>query len=417
MRRALAVIALNNVLMILGFNLWQSIFNNFAVEELGVRADEIGLIQAIREVPGLLGFLVGVLALFMVEIRIAGLSVILMGVGILLTAAAQDLTSLVTATLVMSIGFHCFYPSNSSAALLLTKADDAPRVLGRLNSLGSVASVASTLFVIAALGALGFRNLFVLAGAVVVIGGVALLPFGAQPVRGARERRRSPVRRRYWLYYALELLMGSRRHIFSTFAVFLLVREYAVSAQVITLLFLINSLIGMYLNQAVGKLIIRFGERRVMTSSLALLMFVFMGYTVVPLMGALHAQTLAVTELSLGGWVLFPAFVATPALLILLTLFVADNVLFAFSLASQTYLQKIALGPDEITPNVSLGQTMNHVAAVIIPIVGGVAWETLGAQYTFLAGMGIVAVSLALAQYMRIPRPEPTPVEAFAPGR
>ncbi len=417
MRRALTVIAFNNLLMVLGFNLWQSIFNNFAVEELGVRADEIGLIQAIREVPGLMGFLVGVLALFLVEMRIAGLSVVLMGAGIVLTAAAQDLTSLVTATLVMSIGFHFFYASNSSAALVLVKPDEAPKVLGWLNSLGSAASVISTLFVIAALDALGFRNLFTLAGAAVVIGGVALLPFGRQPVRSRREQRRPPVRRRYWLYYTLELLMGSRRHIFSTFAVFLLVRDYAVTAQVITLLFLVNSLIGTYLNQAVGKLIIRFGERRVLTASLALLIFVFVGYAVVPQMDGLQAQTFPVSGFSLGTWVLFPAFVATPALLILLVLFVADNVLFAFSISSQTYFQKIALGPDEITPNISLGQTMNHVAAVIIPIVGGVMWETVGAQYTFLGGVLIVAISLALAQYMRVPRPEPTPVEVLAPGR
>jgi hypothetical protein len=35
-RTTLYVIALNNLLLALGFRLWQSIFNNFAVEELGV---------------------------------------------------------------------------------------------------------------------------------------------------------------------------------------------------------------------------------------------------------------------------------------------------------------------------------------------------------------------------------------------
>jgi len=40
-RTALVVIAINNLLMAFGFRLWQSIFNNFAVEELGVRADQV----------------------------------------------------------------------------------------------------------------------------------------------------------------------------------------------------------------------------------------------------------------------------------------------------------------------------------------------------------------------------------------
>jgi hypothetical protein len=40
------------------------------------------------------------------------------------------------------------------------------------------------------------------------------------------------------------------------------------------------------------------------------------------------------------------------------------------TIALQSYLQKIAIHPQEITPNVSLGQTINHIAAVIIPLVG-----------------------------------------------
>ncbi|MBN1286017.1 MAG: MFS transporter [Anaerolineae bacterium] len=418
MRRAIIVITLNNLFMVVGFNLWQAVFNNFAVEEIGVQADGIGLIQSIREVPGLLGvFMIGFLVLFLTEMRIAGLSVALMGVGVVLTAATHDLAGLIGATLLMSVGFHIFYPSNASALLLIVGPGEAPQVLGKLNSLGALASVVGTMFVFLALDAVGYRNMFVLAGLIVVVGSVALWPFGKQPVQSKRERRRPPVRRRYSLYYALEFLMGSRRHIFSTFAVFLLVRDYRVPAQVITLLFLVNSLIGMYMGQAIGKLVVRFGERRVLTANFVLLVFIFMSYAVIPAVGALHEQSFT-AQLSLGDWVLFPAFTATPALLILLVLFIIDNVLFGFSLASQTYFQKIALGPDDITPNVSLGQTINHIAAVVIPVVGGVVWETIGGQYTFLTGVVIALISLALTQYLRVPGPaEPAPVEALAAGR
>jgi predicted MFS family arabinose efflux permease len=313
-RTALIVIAFNNLILTLGFRLWQSIFNNFAVEELGVRADQIGLIQTMREIPGLMGFLVGVLVLVLAEMRIAGLSVVLMGAGIFLTAAARDLPGLIGATLVMSVGFHFFYTSNASAVLLTVGPDEAPKVLGQLNSLGALAAVMGTLFIFGTLDAWGYRTLFRVGGAVVVIGGLALLPFGRQPVRAKRTGRRPPLRRRYWLYHALQFLMGSRRHIFTTFAV-------------------------------------------------------------------------------------------TPGLLILLGLFVTDHILFGFSFALQSYFQKIALGPEEITPNISLGQTINHIAAVIVPVAGGVVWETLGAQYTFLAGVAIALLSLALTLRMRTPRP------------
>jgi predicted MFS family arabinose efflux permease len=413
-RTALTVIALNNLLMALGFRLWQSIFNNFAVEELGVRANQIGLIQAIRELPGLLGFLVGMLVLFMVEMRIAGLSIILMGAGIFLTAAARDLPGLIGATLVMSVGFHFFYTSNDSAVLLTVGKDRAPKVLGQLNSLGALATALGTLLIFGTLDSLGYRTLFRVGGAVVVIGGLALLPFAQQPVRAKRTGRRTPLRRRYWLYYALQFLMGSRRHIFTTFAVFLLVQKYQVTAQIITLLFLLNSLIGTYFHQAFGKIVARFGERRVLTVNFVLLTLVFLGYALIPMLDMLARPTFQVPEMSIGEWVLSPALPATPGLLILLGLFVADHVLFGFSIALQSYFQKIVLGPEEITPNVSVGQTINHIAAVIVPAVGGVVWEAVGAQYTFLAGVAIVLLSLALTLRMRTPRPRlseaPSPI-------
>ncbi|RLC71916.1 MAG: hypothetical protein DRI81_17075 [Chloroflexi bacterium] len=414
-RPILIIIALNNLLMALGFRLWQSIFNNFAVEELGVQAGQIGMIQAIRELPGLMGFLVGILALFLVEMRIAGFSVALMGAGIFLTAAARDLTGLVAATLVMSVGFHFFYSSNASAVLLAVGRDEAPKVLGRLNSLGALASVIGTLFILGTLDAWGYRALFRIAGAVVAIGGLVLLPFGRQPARAKRNRRRTPLRRRYWLYYALQFLMGSRRHIFTTFAVFLLVQEYRVTPQIITLMFLINGLIGTYFHQAFGKVVARFGERRVLTVNFMILVLVFAGYVVIPILDVLKTPNFQMPGVSVGGWVLFPAFPATPGLLILLGLFVSDHILFGFAIALQSYFQKIALGPEEITPNISLGQTINHIAAVAVPVVGGVVWETLGAQYTFLIGVIIALLSLALTR--RIETPRPALVESPSLGR
>jgi len=384
-RLALVVIVLTNFLLSLGFQLWRSLFSNFAVQELGVRADQMGLIQTIREVPGLLGFSVGLLALLLAEMHIAGLSVVLMGVGVAMTGRADSLPGLVVSTLVMSVGFHFFMPSNLSAVLLLVGKDEAPRILGRLSSLGALASVAGAGVVFLALDTLGFRTLFYAAGALLIVGGLALLPWSWRPVRsihsppgegveGRHARQRTPIRRRYWLYYTLELLMGSRRHIFTTFAVFLLVREHGVTAQAITVLFLINSLIGTFLYQQFGRIIARFGERRVFTFNFALLIIVFLGYAYIPLLPVLYL------------------------------LFIADQVLFGFSIALQSYFQKIAVRPQEIMPNLSLGQTINHVAAVTIPLVGGVVWETVGSRYTFLTGVGIAVLSLVMVQWVRTER-------------
>jgi predicted MFS family arabinose efflux permease len=380
-----------NFMLSFSYQLWRSLFNNFAVDELGVRADQIGLIQSVREVPGLLGFAVGLLAMVLTEMHIVGLSVVLLGVGIALTGSSGNLAGLLASTVLMSVGFHTFMPANSSTVLQLTGEDEAPHMLGRLTSLNALAALGGAGLVFVALSSLGFRGLFAVTGASVAIGGlVALLwairrpllpqpeldeqeseaiPTMQDPVRRAGQ---APMRRRYWLYYALEFLMGSRRHIFTTFAVFLLVREYNVPAQTITVLFLVNNLLGIFLYRQFGRIIARFGERRTLTVNFLLLILVFLGYAYIP------------------------------ALPILYGLFLADQMLFGLRIALQSYFQKIAVHPREITPNLSLGQTINHIAAVIIPLVGGVVWETVGSQYTFLVGVGIVCTSLIVVQWMDV---------------
>jgi predicted MFS family arabinose efflux permease len=383
-RTIMIVIIVTNFLLSFGYQLWRSLFNNFAVGELGVRADQIGLIQSVREIPGLLGFTVGLLAVLLSELRIVGLSTVLLGLGIALTGTVGSLPGLLAATVLMSIGFHTFMPANSSAVLQLTGEDEAPEVLGRLTSLNAVAALAGAGLVFLGLGSLGFRRLFGITGGVVAVGGVLALLWTARRMRletaGPDELdaihpiQRTPLRRRYWLYYALQFLMGSRRHIITTFAVFLLVREYGVPAETITVLFLVNNLVGVFAYQQLGKIIARVGEKRALSVNFLLLIFVFLGYAYVP------------------------------SLPILYGLFVIDHILFGFRIALQSYFQKIAVHPREITPNLSLGQTINHIASVIIPLVGGIIWEAVGSQYTFLVGIGIDALALVLVQWMRVER-------------
>jgi predicted MFS family arabinose efflux permease len=118
----------------------------------------------------------------------------------------------------------------------------------------------------------------------------------------------------------------------------------------------------------------RFGERRVLVFNFLLLILVFLGYAYIPILPVLYV------------------------------LFVADHVLFGFRIALQSYFQKIAIQPQDITPNISLGQTINHIAAVVIPLTGGIVWEAFGSQYTFLIGVGVVLISLVAMQWMRTGR-------------
>ncbi len=359
-----------NLLHTFGHSVWRAMFNNFAVEVIGVEADAIGWIQSVRELPGLLAFAVAFLALVFKEMRIMAVSLVLLGTGIILTGQSTTITFLLVSTLVMSLGFHYFNPGNNGLILMSVEQDETPKVMGQLKSLGAIAAVLATSVVYFFVGSLGYESMFAIVGSLVIVGGVVLFVVG-KGGHSLPPRRKVRLRKRYWLFYTLTFLMGSRRHIFTTFAPFLLVQAYGIDVKMMSLLLLVNSLMNVYVFQKVGKLVAKLGERVVLTFAFAALIPIFLGYAYVSIL---------------------------PVLCIL---FVLDNVLFGFNLAMPTYLQKIAVSPEELTANMSLQETINHISAVVVPVVGGTIWVLFGSQAPFLAGVGVAVISLLPAQLIQ----------------
>jgi predicted MFS family arabinose efflux permease len=295
--------------------------------------------------------------------------------------------------MVMSIGFHWFYPSSNSVVLMGTSKEEAPKVLGRLNGVAAFAAVAGTLVIWLfvegiQIGPLsiepwGYRTTLFVTGGIVIAGSFFSLRNGRR-TGAQKEKRKVIFRREYWLYYLLTFMMGSRRHIFTTFAIFMLVQVYGISVRETALLFLMNSLISVFVLPQLGKLVARFGERKVLTFNFVGLIVVFLGY----------------------AWVSY--------LPVLYALFILDSIFFGFNLALESYFQKIAHSREEITSNVSMGQTINHVSALVVPVLGGILWEQISPSATFLAGVLIAIISLVLVQFIRtgpVPIPAPVPVD------
>jgi MFS family permease len=378
-RRLFRTLAFANFLLYFGFNVWRAVFNNFAVDELGVGAEQMGLIQSVRELPGLMGFVLGLLALVLSEMRLMGLSVLLLGLGLVVCGGSDTLSVLMVGALLMSVGFHFFYPSNSSVVLMAAGKEEAPKTLGRLRSVSSFAAVVGTLVVwvfvegvefgTVGIPAWGYRTVLYVVGGVVIAGSLLALRNGRHKGR-QNQGRKVVFRREYWLYYALTFMMGCRRHIFTTFAIFLLVQVYGIGVRETATLFLVNHMISTYAGAQLGRLVARFGERKVLTANFVGLAFVFLGYAFVPFLPILFA------------------------------LFVLDHVFFGFNLAVESFFQKIARAPEEITSNVSMAQTINHVSALIVPVLGGILWVRIAPSATFLAGVAITLVSLVLVQFI-----------------
>ena len=354
----------------LAFSVWQVLLNNFAIEQAAFTGREIGILQSLREVPGFLAFMVVFVLLVLREQTFALLSVALLGAGVAITGLLPSEYGLYFTTVLMSIGFHYLYTIQQSLTLQWIDTVHAPLVMGRLSAVSSVAAVVAFGSVWLGMEYLDFeyRWLYLAAGGLAVIFALAawlVFPHFAHKVP---QRKHLLMRKRYWLFYALIFMSGARRQIFVVFAGFLMVEKFGFSAANIALLFLFNHVINAAVAPKIGRLIMRYGERLALSLEYVGLIIIFTAYAVVEV-----------------AWV--------AALL-----YIFDHILFAMAIAIKTYFQKIA-DPADIASTAGVSFTINHIAAVVIPVTFGIIW-LYSPPIVFLAGTGMAFVSLLLARFV-----------------
>ena len=83
-------------------------------------------------------------------------------------------------------------------------------------------------------------------------------------------------------------------------------------------------------------------------------------------------------------------------------LYILDHIFFNFAIAIRTYFQKVG-DPKDIAPSMAVGFTINHIAAVFLPAVGGLLWM-VDYRIPFLADAFLSLVSLMAVQQIRVPK-------------
>lgn len=375
-RRPIVLLFLMAFAMPIAFNTWSALLNNFVIEVANFDGSDIGLLHTVREIPGFLA--VGVIAIIIfVREQVLGLvSLVLLGVATAITAYYPSLTGILTLTMLSSIGFHYYETVNQSLQLQWLSIADAPRIMGWMMALGSAATFIVYLIILLLwepLG-LGYNIVYICGGATTTI--IAVFAMVAYPqFEGPTVQNKSMVlRKRYWLYYALQFVSGARRQIFVVFAGFMMVEKFGFEVHELTSLFLINLMINMLVAPLLGRIVQRFGERRTLVFEYVGLALVFLSY------GGVYY---------LGWGVLVAAF-----------LYVVDHIFFGLALALKTYFQKIA-DPADIAPTAAVAFTINHIAAVVLPVTLGLLW-LVSPLLVFLIAAGMACVSLSLA--LLIPR-------------
>jgi predicted MFS family arabinose efflux permease len=378
LRRDWLLLAAATVAFGFGFGINSGTVPSFAAGHLGISRENLGVLEALREVPGLLtAGIIGLVASF-AEPRLAVFALAFLGIGIGLTGQVESFWPLVACNVFWSIGLHVWLTVQPSLTLTLSQEGHHGHGLGLMARYMALSGMAGLLFVRLLGGNLGYEGTFLVAGVAIVAGGLFV---GRIPVeRGGGLAQRLVFRPQYWRYYALMLLDGGRRQVVQTFAVLILVKEFGVDFRAVAVLLLVNGALTMAAAPVVGRWTDRLGERRVLTVYYALVALVFLTYT-------------RITEAA-GATGLRPEW-------LFYGVFALDNLLFTASVGIQTYIRHTAPRED-LSPSLAMGLTWNHVAAVTVPLAAGWIWAHYGYERIFLCGIGLALCSMAMC--LTLPR-------------
>ncbi|GAB5448783.1 MFS transporter [Gymnodinialimonas sp.] len=370
-RRPVALLAVMSFAMPIAFATWSALLNNFVVEVASFDGSDIGWLHTVREIPGFLAIGVIFLIIFIREQVLGLVSLILMGAATAMTAQFPSLGGLLFVTLFSSIGFHYYETVNQSLQLQWIDKKRAPQTLGWLMSVGSGATLLTYLLIVVTWRTydLSYDFVYWVSGGVTAVLALVSLLLYPQFESPTPQTKKMVLRRRYWLYYALQFMSGARRQIFMVFAGFMMVERYGYEVHHITALYMVTLLANMVVAPFLGGLVGRFGER------LALII----EYTGLAMIFVLYAG-LYVFDWGAG---------------LAAGLYIANHLFFALALAIKTYFQKIA-APEDIAPTAAVAFTINHIAAVFLPAGLGYLWLTSPTS-VFIAAAGMALVSLGLS--------------------
>ena len=347
----------------------QNIVANYFENVLGLSGPEFGYITAIREIPGfLLIFLTAIFYRLSLQQLTAG-ALLLLAVGFAFFGVSNSFWSVAPWVIISSMGYHTWLQTQPAFGMSLTTEKRSGSVLGRLSAISSAGALAAMLFVLVAFhfAWLDFRAMFAICGLMAFVGAVAIFFFphlrDGQAEAQAAQRQPIVLRWEYRYYYLLNLLDGGRQQIFFSFGLWVLVHRFGLTVPAISAVLLGVTTLSMAAGSWIGRLIDRHGERQMLAFVNVAYVIALVGYAVVD------------------------------NVILAVVCYVIYSFIFPLStIGAATYLRKVAVG-DEIPPSLAMGLTMQHVAAIVVPLATGYVLNYVGYQVPFLVASGFAGLT------------------------
>jgi len=351
--------------------LFSGVMNNYLAEILHINRFERGVVEFVRELPGLSLILLLALLYRFSEVRIIriALFVALTGLaGLFLTGPNRTLG--IFLIVLWSTGEHLLMPVRQSIAIHSAQPGKEGRAMGLTDSFGNSGMVTGYYLVPLIFwltkklfpesqAIVPFKAVFLVAALFLVLG----LIFTSRFHKSTRhvQMERLYVRKKYIRYYILEVFFGARKQVFLTFAPFVLILNYHAPTELVATLYGVYSLINIFLAPLMGKLVDRIGYKIILIADSMVLI------TLCLLYGFSHH--------------FFPPKIAFAVVAVV---FILDGMLFVVGMARALYARSISTGQQELTATLTTGISINHLFSIIIALLGGLLWEYLGVELLFV---------------------------------
>jgi predicted MFS family arabinose efflux permease len=389
----MAIIALTG----LATGLSDGVLANYFKEAYDANAAQRGFIEFPREIPGVVAlFFIAALS-FLKNVKTAIITQLLTAVGLVVLGFWRPSFAVMCVFLfIFSLGTHMSMPLKDSIALSLSKGHNAGTLMGRFNGMRMAFAMVAGILTF-----FGFRGGWFNFDTPVLIFLIAAVGFILIALLLALLRIKAPVteaeapvnakfvfRKQYMRYYIICALFGGRKQIMIVYSPWVLIELLGFRADTMAILAVTGAFIGIFFMPAVGKWIDRYGVKNVMIVEAFAFIGIYVAYGI--LSRIVGTNAVAVTGI---------------AMMLVYLLNILDRMSAQFGMVRKIYIRAIAVAPEDVTPSLSLGMSIDHVLAIAGASVCGVIWYNFGAEYVFILAGLMSLGNLLLARGIKLSGP------------
>ncbi len=366
------------------------VLSNYFKDAYNVTAFQRGFIEFPRELPGVLTiFVISLLAGFS-DIKIAQISSLFAIFGILVLAFfTPSFNIMLVFIFINSLGQHMSMPLRNSIGIHLVK-ENYGKSVGQYKGVYTAFTMVASLIVFIGFkfGFFSFKTplklVFVLAAIMMCIVFILYHMLEKNMEEVSHKKIKFIVRKEYKYYYFLTILYGVQKQIMLVFGPWVLISLLNKGAATISMLKIIGALIGIFFIPFVGRMLDKYGVKKLLYAD-------GLSFVLVYLLYAFVSKYFLVHEVSTGLFV----FIAYGV-------FIIDRMSNQMGLVRDLYLRSILVKEEDLRPTLSLGLSLDHVVSITCAVFAGFLWDKFGPQYIFLMTAIISLMNVFIAKKVEV---------------